>query len=327
MIFCEKLVLLRKQNEFSQEQLAEQLGVSRQAVSKWESGASAPDLDKMVRLSELFGVSLDYLVKDDAPQTLQEDGGALPGEEARVVSMEEANAYLDTVHRVAPRIAMGVMLCILSPVCLLLLGVMSETGAIALSENAAGGIGLVVLLIMVAVAVVLFILYGMQLSRYEYLEKELILTGYGVAGLARKLKEDLAPSFRRSVAIGVALCILSPLPLFACLIFSEADLLMVCSICLLLFIVSAAVFIFIMAGMPWAACQALLQEEDYTPEMKRSNKRTERIAPVYWCLVTAIYLAASFYSGAWGRTWIVWPVAGVLFGGISCALHLFHKER
>ena len=327
MIFCEKLVLLRKQNELSQEQLAEQLGVSRQAVSKWESGASVPDLDKMVRLSELFGVSLDYLVKDDAPQAVQEYGSSLAGEETRVVSMEEANAYLDTVHRVAPRIALGVMLCILSPVCLLLLGAMSESGVIALSENAAAGIGLVVLLAMVAVAVVLFILYGMQLSRYEYLEKELILTGYGVAGVARKLKEDLEPSFRRSVAIGVALCILSPLPLFACLIFSEAELLMVSCVCLLLFIVSAAVFIFIMAGMPWNACQALLQEEDYTPERKRGNKKTERVAPVYWCLVTAIYLAASFYSGAWERTWIIWPVAGVLFGGISCALHLFHKER
>ena len=63
MILAEKIALLRKQCGWSQEGLAEQLGVSRQSVSKWELGSSIPDLDKIIRMSELFGVTTDYLLK------------------------------------------------------------------------------------------------------------------------------------------------------------------------------------------------------------------------------------------------------------------------
>ena len=66
MILADKLIELRKKNGWSQEELAEQLGVSRQSVSKWESGASIPDLDKILKLSALFGVSTDFLLKDSA---------------------------------------------------------------------------------------------------------------------------------------------------------------------------------------------------------------------------------------------------------------------
>ncbi len=64
MQFCEKLMELRRKAGLSQEQLADRLGVTRQSVSKWESGAAMPELGKLIALSELFGVSIDYLVKD-----------------------------------------------------------------------------------------------------------------------------------------------------------------------------------------------------------------------------------------------------------------------
>lgn len=63
MAISDKIQELRKQNGMSQEQLAEKMGVSRQAVSKWESGICAPDIEKIIGLSELFGVSTDYLMK------------------------------------------------------------------------------------------------------------------------------------------------------------------------------------------------------------------------------------------------------------------------
>jgi len=63
MNLSEKIYSLRKQNNLSQEQLAEQLGVSRQAVSKWEAGQAVPDVDKIINISELFGVTTDYLLK------------------------------------------------------------------------------------------------------------------------------------------------------------------------------------------------------------------------------------------------------------------------
>ena len=65
MILGEKIIRLRKQREWSQEELASQLGISRQSVSKWESGASIPDLDKIIKMSSLFGVTTDYLLKEE----------------------------------------------------------------------------------------------------------------------------------------------------------------------------------------------------------------------------------------------------------------------
>jgi len=66
MTFPEKLLDLRKQENLSQEALAEKLDVSRQAVSRWEGGTAMPDATNLLQLSRLFGVSIDYLLNDDA---------------------------------------------------------------------------------------------------------------------------------------------------------------------------------------------------------------------------------------------------------------------
>ena len=64
MILADKIIRLRKKNGWSQEELAEKMQVSRQAVSKWEGAQTIPDLEKILMLSRLFGVTTDYLLKD-----------------------------------------------------------------------------------------------------------------------------------------------------------------------------------------------------------------------------------------------------------------------
>ena len=64
MIFADKLIQLRKKQGWSQDELAEKMNVSRQSVSKWECAQSIPDLDKILQLSKLVGVSTDYLLKE-----------------------------------------------------------------------------------------------------------------------------------------------------------------------------------------------------------------------------------------------------------------------
>ena len=71
MEFNNRLYELRKQKGLSQEELAGRLNVSRQTISKWEVGESAPDMDNLVSISELFGVSLDELVLDKTPEKEQ----------------------------------------------------------------------------------------------------------------------------------------------------------------------------------------------------------------------------------------------------------------
>ncbi|MEI8666722.1 helix-turn-helix transcriptional regulator [Pseudoalteromonas sp. B28] len=65
MILAEKIVRLRKQVGWSQEELAEKMNVSRQSVSKWESTNSIPDLNRIIMLAELFDVSTDFLLRDE----------------------------------------------------------------------------------------------------------------------------------------------------------------------------------------------------------------------------------------------------------------------
>lgn len=126
MIFADKVVQLRKKSGWSQEELAEKLNVTRQSVSKWEGAQSIPDLEKILQLAQIFGVSTDYLLKDElaeAEYTESDDSSSV-----RRVSMEEANAFLQVKQATAGRIAFATFLCILSPICLFLLAAASETG-------------------------------------------------------------------------------------------------------------------------------------------------------------------------------------------------------
>ncbi|MDE6750808.1 MAG: helix-turn-helix domain-containing protein [Lachnospiraceae bacterium] len=72
MNFAEKILNLRTEYGYSQETLAEKLNVSRQAVSKWESGTTLPETDKVIALSDFFGVSTDYLLKDNIQRNSQD---------------------------------------------------------------------------------------------------------------------------------------------------------------------------------------------------------------------------------------------------------------
>lgn len=108
MILADKILELRKQNGWSQEELADKLGVSRQSVSKWEGAQSIPDMERIIALSRLFGVSTDLLVKDeidvmgnnvDADENAcQEEAGV----RMRVIKLEEATALLLTEYHLPP---------------------------------------------------------------------------------------------------------------------------------------------------------------------------------------------------------------------------------
>ncbi len=88
MNLAEKLTVQRKKSGMSQEQLAKKLGITRQSVSKWEAGGSVPEISKLIAMSEIFKVSLDYLLKD----YLDEEGGRIPMEEAYQGSFYEKKA-------------------------------------------------------------------------------------------------------------------------------------------------------------------------------------------------------------------------------------------
>ena len=330
MILADKIIDLRKKNGWSQEELAEKLGVSRQSISKWEGAQSVPDMNRILAMSDLFGVSTDYLLKDeieaDRPAAIPTDSDF--EEPLRRVEMEEANDFLRTRIVASARIALGVALCILSPIVLILLEVAQEYGLLSLSENQATGIGLVVLFLCVGAALPLFITSGIRLSRYDALEKQALDTAYGVDGMVRERRDQYAPTHTRLLVLGIVLCVLSVLPIFLMLLFfgDDNDFAMVCGAAALLAIVAAGVYMIVRTCVRQAGYNILLQDGDYSPARKAENRRNEPIAAIYWALALAIYLAWSFITMQWQTTWIVWPIAGVLYGVLEAVLRLVRKN-
>ena len=152
MAFSEKLYELRKKAGLSQEELADQLGVSRQAVSKWESDKAFPESGTLIGISVLFDVSLDYLLKDDEPAA--ETKAAVPEDDCSVKETGRNKRIIGTV------------ICIAGIVCLIVWGIVSvilpsmsdkigESSAITLDGN---GIFLIVCLAAVITGAVLLLI-------------------------------------------------------------------------------------------------------------------------------------------------------------------------
>ena len=315
MILADKIIENRKKNGWSQEELADKLGVSRQSVSKWESAQAVPDMKKIIQMSEVFGVSTDYLLRDEieapaAPETAPVDYGL--EESVRVVTMEEANAFLEHNEKAAVTVSTGVMLCILSPVMMILLAGLAEAEKISLDETYAGIAGVIILLIIVAIAVAMFILTGLKGKQYEYLEQVNIDTAYGVSGMAKERRNSYSETHSRLLIVGIMLCIIAVIPLLIMMLVgysNNTDTLPVVGTAGMLVVIAIGVKMIVLTCIRHDGYDKLLEEGDYT----RINKKIGRFDGIYWAVVLAIYLGWSFITMRWELTWIVWPIAGVLF--------------
>lgn len=163
MNISEKIISLRKKNGWSQEELAQKVGVSRQSVSKWESDQSMPDLDKAMLLARTFEVSCDYLLGTNEVPSKTELNQEV------YLSEADANKYLSISKKMARLIPAGVTLCILSPIPLLVLAYFANAHKHGVTDNLAGGIGVTILLAMVCCAVGLFVYVHYLNAPYEYL--------------------------------------------------------------------------------------------------------------------------------------------------------------
>lgn len=293
MILADKIVNLRKRAGWSQEELAEKMGVSRQSISKWEGAQSVPDMNRILKLSEVFHVSTDYLLRDDMeelPCTVNPLEEAEPiendkGEALIKVSLETANEYLEHCKKSSVSIAAGVMLCILSSILLIYLSVAGEMKKIPLTEEQGAMIGLIIMFCIVAAAVVIFIINGHKGAPYEFLEKEPLDTEYGIDGMVRNKMKKYEKVHIMEFSTGV-----------------------------LLMLVAIGVFFIVRTSIIWDGYQALLEEGDYTRIAKRREKS---IGNIYWAIVVALYLFISFVTMKWGITWVIWPVAGILYSVVA----------
>ena len=162
---------------------------------------------------------------------------------------------------------------------------------------------------------------------YEFFEKEAIDTAYGVDGMTRERRDRYTHTYTVWLAIGIVLCVVSVIPIFiGMILFGENELAAGIGTACLLVMVAIGVYMIVRTSIIWDSYKMLLQEGDYTLEQKEENKKNDLLATIYWCAAIALYLGLSFITQAWDRTWIIWPIAGVLYGLVVAVAKAVRKK-
>lgn len=243
------------------------------------------------------------------------------------VSMDEAKEYLEMTKKMSPFISVGVFLCILSPILLILL--MPE-GDWTLENSFNTIIGFVALFVLVAIAVGLFINAGVKLEKFNHLKKDIVV-GNNVKEYVKIEKNNFDQKFTIGLIISVACFILSPVTLIIFSIINDSlgfdKYNYNIGVSILLALVAIGCLIIVRLGMIKDSYNILLQIGDYTKNKKKEEKITSAIAGIYWPLVTAAFLLWSFLGNAWHISWLIWPIAGVIFGAIAGIINVTNKEQ
>lgn len=321
MKLADKIIKSRKQFGWSQEDLAEKMNVSRQSVSKWESAASIPDLNKIIRLSEIFSVPTDYLLKDEVEliSSIEEDRDVpIPK-----ITLNEAKAYMAAKEKIAEIIGTASLIFIYSVLPLFLLLAYSEMDDTLISSDFATGVGLVTLFFMVIVGVMAVISTLKYKRNFEKIEDSEFELEFGVESILDEQAEEYKHVYVFRLAVSVGMFIFSVLPLIVSSFTSDLAWISILMLALMITIVGAGVYILVPSASKYTTYNRLLGRDDFAPSRKAETKLAEKIGAIYWPLMVAIYLGWSFFTMDWHITWIVWPVAGVSFAAVMGLAGLF----
>lgn len=330
MILADKIIELRKKAGMSQEELAEQLGVSRQSVSKWEMAQSTPDLNRILKMSEVFGVSTDYLLKDNIDCEKASDTAEMPSDSAAYdsspalipVSMKDANEFLTQNKKHAFFMALGVAFCIVSPIPPIIFEIFNISSITELSP--------IFMFLIIAAAIGLFIFSSMSMKKFDFLSENCIDTEYGVDGMVKEKKNQYQPKHIMMTVVGVILFILSVVPvIFLEAVFSN-EFTDIFGPALLFIFVAVGVFLIVNTSITNRGYKMLLEEDKFSRERKTHHLHistiTKNIVGSYWCIITAAYLTYSFITFDWERSWIIWPVAAILCPVVTMISNSYIKK-
>lgn len=296
MDFGMKLQSLRKEKGLSQEALAEKLNVSRQAVSKWESGAGYPEMDKLILISDLFGVTIDYLIKD-SHEFVQDEQRM---ESKYFMNSQKIKEYMNFKKHFGLRIGGAVSAIILSVIF-----------PILMSDKQYEMIGTMIMLIVIAIAVGILIMTGMSCEAYLDLEEKEIHMSFNDLQDIQNQYMNFKSKFGMSIAFGVFLIIFA----VAMTVFVEEYVKNeYLSGIILITCVAISVFIFIYQCIKDGMYQFLVQNKKYIIEQKKEKKSLYAITMP---LAAMIYLVMGFTQGWWHPGWIIFPVTASITAGIE----------
>lgn len=270
-----------------------------------------------------FG-NLNEVAEELGLSQMMKDASEKP--DKKVLNTDTVRDFIENRNRASYKVAIGVLLAIWSPILLILLSSTDNTRLMGI-ENGGLALGLIVLFIMAAMAVGLFIMSSVEFGRYDLDKNEDFMLDYQADSFLRTEEDRNRMSIATRITIGVVLCIVSVIPLIILGVLDVREDLLILSVGLMILMVGAAVVLFVTAGMKKASIDILLKKGEYTLEARNRNRKSETIGNVYWPIIVIIYLYWSFTSGNWGFTWIIWPLAGLLFAAIVGIAGLFGIKK
>lgn len=239
------------------------------------------------------------------------------------VTLEEAKGFADAQYRTRYRLATAVALFVMAAIPVIVLPTAAESGVLSLSPNAAALTGLLLLFAMVAFGVVTVIGMSREFTPFARLREGKFSRNPVVTAWA----EDLAHTHDRgritALQISVMCWVLSPAPvLLLSLIPAHSELQgfwSVLGVAGTLVMVALGLLILLPASWANSVLETLAKSGKHQNDDDDDNEHSlvNVIASFYWPLVVAIYLAWSFIGNAWDKSWIIWPIAGVLFGALA----------
>lgn len=288
MSLSENLQNLRKIKNMSQEELAEKLNVSRQAVSKWESGNGYPETEKIISICEIFDCSMDELVKGKITADIK----------------SEKNEYGEVMDKEAKYTSAGIFAILLGVSFMLtLLGLAPNPEM----EDKFALIGVVLILIGVVFAVPLFIISGQKLENFKK-KNEKIANIY-----SEEESEKQKDKYTKFIAGGVGIVLLGVtiMMLLICLnIFGDSVL----PVAILMYFVTVGVSILVYADKKKAKYDIERYNKENSEEYKKTDDLVGKICGVIMLLATIVFLIWGFAFNSWNINWIVFPIGGMLCG-------------
>ena len=297
MAFSDNLQFIRAQAGVTQEQLAEQLDVSRQSVSKWESGASFPEMDTLLRICDLYNVNLDTLLRGSV-------------EESRV---SDTARYDDHMNRFSLQIALSVFAIIAGVALMILLN------TLALPEMLAVALFMLIL----TISVVVMVAGGIQHDNFR--KKHPVIQDF----YTEEEKDAFHQKFVWYIAGGVGAILFGVVLLVGVFAFlPEKEPYESFAAAVFMLLVAGAVFSFIYGGIQEDKYKIWKYNRDNNPD-PGSKRRLDLIGAacgVIMLLATAVYVGLGLTRNAWGTAWWLFAVGGILCGVVSVALNPYKGE-
>lgn len=248
------------------------------------------------------------------------------------VTLAEAQALAETTEATRWQVAAAIAGFVVSPVPLLLLLATSGTPDSAADNGLLPTLGIVILLAVVAACVFVLVNHNARLRPFERLKKGRFTTSPEVDAWATRLVTDHETPARRALGTAVALWILSAVPVILTGTLSPSDTSTLPLVGVALTLVMVALGLLVLLGNNWANTVAKEVTEEGLLDAREDNAQQKdpvanAVAAIYWPLVVVVYLTWSFLGDAWDRSWVIWPITGVLFGAVMAGLSATRKLR